>query len=247
MPMSPRLLRPRDNFTPRSIPGLALWLDASAVNALYQDTLAATPATANPNPVGYWRDLSGNGKHATQGTANNRPIVSPELRNGRTVLRFDGLGSFDADFLAFTATSLQTVFAVCRVSTVSGNLNSLIGNSSGSPDIRRDNNATPSNRWRGTSTDGSASDVNDFANPSGSQFRVNGASTPNIAEQTWHLICAIRGTGTASLNQIARSLFSARSFGGDIAEFVCYDRALTNAQRNTVERALGRKWGLSIG
>ena len=243
--MSPRLLRPlASGFNPKSISGLALWLDASAPGSLFQDTSAATAATANPNPVGYWKDLSGNGKNATQGTANNRPIISPAFRNGRTVLRFDGINSLDADFLEFTATAVQTVFAVCYVNTAAGSLNSLIGNSSGSPDIRRDSNTTPSTRWRGL---GAETNVDDFTNPAGSQFRVNGVSTSSVAEQTWHLATAIRGTGTAQVNQIARSLFSARSFGGDIAEFVCYDRALTNSERDRVERALGKKWGLTIG
>ena len=243
MPMNNRLMRPTNNFTPRSISGLALWLDASATGSLFQDTNAATAATANPNPVGYWRDLSGNGRHATQGTANNRPIISPDLRNGRMALRFDGINSLDADFLGFTATSLQTVFAVVYVNTAAGNLSSLIGNSAGSPDVRRDSNTTPSSRWRGL---GAETNLDDFTNPAGSQFRVNGTSTSSVAEQVWHLVTAIRGTGTASFNQIGRSQFSARSFGGDVAEFVCYDRALTDAERNTVERALGKKWGLTI-
>jgi hypothetical protein len=244
-PMSPRTLRPRQTgFNPKSISGLAMWLDASAPGSLFQDTSAATASTGNPNPVGYWKDLSGNGNHATQGTANNRPIISPDLRNGRNVLRFDGLSGSDADFLQLTATAVQTVFAVCFVNTAAGNLSSIIGNSSGSPDIRRDSNTTPSSRWRGL---GAETNLDDFTNPSGSQFRVNGVSTSSVAEQTWHMLTAIRGTGTAQINQIARSLFSARSFGGDIAEFVCYDRALTDSERDRVERALGKKWGLTIG
>lgn len=245
MAMSPRLLRPRaTGFSPKSIPGLALWLDASAIGSLFQDTNAATASTANPNPVGYWKDLSGNGKHATQGTANNRPIISPALRNGKTVLRFDGLNSLDGDFLGFTATAMQTVFAVCYVNTASGSLNSLIGNTSGSPDIRRDSNTSPSSRWRGL---GAETNLDDFTNPTGSQFRVNGVSTSNVAEQTWHLVTAIRATGTGTMNQIARSQFQARSFGGDIAEFVCYSTSLTDKQRDVVERWLGNKWGLTIG
>ena len=246
MSMSPRLLRPRaTGFSPRSISGLALWLDASASGSLFQDTSAATAATANPNPIGYWKDLSGNGKHATQGTANNRPIISPDLRNGRKVLRFDGLNSVDADFLGFSNTAVQTIFGVCYVNTVAGNLSSLIGNSSGSPDIRRHFDPSPSDRWRGLSNQNS--DVADFANPAGSQFRVNGVGTNLVAEQVWHLVTAIRGTGTAEVNQTGRGGFFARSFGGDIAEFICYDRALTNSERDTVERALGKKWGLTIG
>ncbi len=38
MSMSPRLLRPRDTaFTPRSISGLALWLDASSSGDMPQE------------------------------------------------------------------------------------------------------------------------------------------------------------------------------------------------------------------
>ncbi len=51
-------------FLPTSISGLRLWLDA---------TRGVTTVSGG---VSQWDDLSGNGNHATQGTAGNRPILS---------------------------------------------------------------------------------------------------------------------------------------------------------------------------
>lgn len=245
--MSPRLLRPRQaGFDPRTISGLALWLDASASTTLYQSSNGTTAATASSDPVGYWGDRSGNGKNATQSTANSRPIISPNQQNGKTVLRWDGLD----DFYSFTSTALQSVFVVLWVKTESTRvLPSVIGNSTGSPDLRRDYDANapiPTVRYRGKSGDGSGSDGNDFANPAGSQFRISGVSTPNVAEQVWHVLTAIRGTGTANLDRIGR-VFPTRDYGGDMAEIIAYNRAVTDSERDTIEKALGKKWGITIG
>lgn len=248
MGMSPRLLRPRaTGFDPRTISGLALWLDAAAGTTLFQSSNGTTAASAAGDAVGYWGDRSGNGKNATQTTANNRPTIAPVTRNGKTVIRFDGLN----DRFVFSATAMQTIFAVVSVNTEATRvLPSIIGNSTGAPDVRRDYDANlpvPTVRYRGKSGDGSGSDFNDFANPSGSQFRINAVSTPNVAEQVWHIVTAIRGTGAANMNCIGSTYPNARDFGGDMAEIICYDSALSTANRDKVEKYLAQKWGLTLG
>ena len=76
MAMNPRLLKPTaSGFTPRSISGLALWLDASDGATLFQNSDGTVPATASSDPVGYWGDKSGNGRHAVQATAGLRPTL----------------------------------------------------------------------------------------------------------------------------------------------------------------------------
>lgn len=90
MPLSPRTLRPANNFTPRSITGLALWLDASDSSTLFQDAAATTPATATNDPVGAWLDKSGNGRHATQSTGANRPKANAAGMNGSRSVQFSG-------------------------------------------------------------------------------------------------------------------------------------------------------------
>lgn len=47
-----------------------------------------TPATATSAPVGYWGDKSGNGRHASQATAGNRPTRSGSLVNNLPAVSF---------------------------------------------------------------------------------------------------------------------------------------------------------------
>lgn len=72
-----RLLR--NSFDPRTLPNLALWLDA------------ADPATLNltASNIMQWNDKSGNGNHAAQGVASLQPLYSPSGINGKPSLIFN--------------------------------------------------------------------------------------------------------------------------------------------------------------
>ena len=65
-------------WTPADI-STALWLDAA-------DTSTITSGT----PVSQWADKSGNGNHATQGTAANQPVTGNRTVNGVNALDFNG-------------------------------------------------------------------------------------------------------------------------------------------------------------
>jgi hypothetical protein len=85
MSMSPRLLRPRaTGFNPKSISGLALWLDAkkstSVLNSVSPDTAATSGQT-----VRRWLDQSGNASHANQASGTAQPIYTAS-----TAVDFDG-------------------------------------------------------------------------------------------------------------------------------------------------------------
>ena len=67
-------------FTPASLPGLALWLDATAITGL-----------VDADPVGTWSDQSGNGRDATQATAAKKPTYKTNIQNGKPVVRFDSI------------------------------------------------------------------------------------------------------------------------------------------------------------
>ena len=60
-------------WTPADLPGLALWLDADDASTL----------TVSSGAVAEWRDKSGNGRHAAQTTAVNRPDYTAAALNGR--------------------------------------------------------------------------------------------------------------------------------------------------------------------
>jgi hypothetical protein len=137
MPMNPRTLRPGNTFTPRSISGLALWLDAADGSSLY--TTDAGPVTAvsspldisgcglwldasnagsltlNGNTVSEWRDLSGNARHFSQATPASQPNANSRTQNGRRVLDFAGAQSLNGNAASLSiATNVSglTIFVV---------------------------------------------------------------------------------------------------------------------------------------
>ena len=80
-------------LTPDNLASLKLRLDASDSSSLFTNATGVGAVTTSGQPVGYWGDLSGNDKPATQGTAGRRPIYTsnqPDF-NGRAVLQFDGV------------------------------------------------------------------------------------------------------------------------------------------------------------
>jgi hypothetical protein len=80
-PMNPRLLRPlaSSGFSPKSIAGLAVWLDASVDSSVLRAT--------GTDDVEQWNDLSGNNRNAVQTTPGNRPTYTTTL-NGRKCISF---------------------------------------------------------------------------------------------------------------------------------------------------------------
>jgi hypothetical protein len=80
MAMNPRLLRPlATGFNPKSIAGLAVWLDASVDSSVLRAT--------GTDDVQQWNDLSGNNRNAVQTTSGNRPTYTTTL-NGRKCISF---------------------------------------------------------------------------------------------------------------------------------------------------------------
>jgi hypothetical protein len=82
------------SFNPLTIPGLALWLDASDSTTLFQASNGTTPAAADNDVVGYWGDKSGNTRHETQGTTANKPTVQLSEQNGLSAIQFDGTDDY---------------------------------------------------------------------------------------------------------------------------------------------------------
>ena len=72
---SPLYITPADIFT-GAVDGV--WYDPSNLSSLFQDSAGTTPVTADGDLVGLMLDLSGNGFHASQATAGNRPIFKTD-------------------------------------------------------------------------------------------------------------------------------------------------------------------------
>ena len=146
MPLSPRTLRPASSgFNPRSISGLALWLDGADASSLY--TTDAGPVTAvsapteisgcalwldgadssaasmtlNGSLVETWKDKSGNGRDFTA-TGTARPTLTATAINSRSAVTFNGssttmTGNTAAQDVVRNLAG-YTVFKVLRTATV---------------------------------------------------------------------------------------------------------------------------------
>ena len=89
-------------WTPASIPGLKLWLDASQITGLNDGDAVAT-----------WSDVSGNGRDFTQATASYRPTYKTNIRGSLPVVRFDGVDDYLAG--SWAGTTVKTVVVVLEI------------------------------------------------------------------------------------------------------------------------------------
>ena len=265
-PMNARLLRPlASGFDPRRIAALAVWLDSADLATLFQNDNGTTPASAASDPVGYWGDKSGNGRHATQGTANNRPTVSVSGNAAR--ISFDGSNDVMQNFsLPAVGAGNFSMFLVCATNNTS-NFRSPIqigrgANSAAAPTtgqsllISQDgtnNDGTPVvGRIGGNFLDAtapaftSALKVFTCIRSSSTVFSawIDGtATTPATGDPT---LMNISLTGFQLGAATVVNLGTIQYWNGLIAELLIYNAALTNEHRVLVDRYLARKWGASL-
>ena len=91
----------------------ALWLDASDPNTLF-DSVTGGNLVGADGPVARWEDKSGNGRHATQSTADKQPKRKLAEMGGKDALYFDGGDGIVVP--AFTNAGTFTIFSVWKAS-----------------------------------------------------------------------------------------------------------------------------------
>jgi hypothetical protein len=240
-------------FSPLTVANCELWLDASDSSSV----------TLTSSAVSQWNDLSGNNRHATQGTANNRPTYSATV-NGRNVITFDGVNdSLISGLASSVITGYATLFCVCRPSpswTVNGTANFKVPLAARNVDATAGwgmslyYDATASRQtlnyfWRnagGNASYGPRADVGvvqvftiAFAATSPDR-RVCGSSSAYSASLT-------SGTGGASNRYltVGEDPTQSRYWTDYVAEVLAYSRALTTAEVLSIESYLIAKWGIS--
>lgn len=100
----------------------ALWLDASRSDTLYVENTLVTPVTTDNGPVGGWKDLSGNNRHALQSQTTARPTWRTPIngQNGLGVMSFNGSTQW-LDVASFPSlASGYTFYGVLKQPAVSG-------------------------------------------------------------------------------------------------------------------------------
>lgn len=233
MAMNPKLLRPRaSGFSPKSIAGLQLWLDAA-------DSSTISTGTG----VSEWRDKSSTGSKWVQATANNQPATGTQSINGKNVLVFDGTNDALSSLAPLLTSMPMTLFIVHRIvakvdfgMTYAATGYNYIGQSSTTGKVLWSFNGS-------TFAEG-PSDVSGTnviatcvlpASGSGDAF-INGGT--RVGGNTARPIL----TGT---HYIGRFQFG--NFGNLwIAEVLSYSAALSTSERQKVEAYLGKKWGIAV-
>ena len=231
-------------FSPQSIAGLTLWLDAADQRTLSQNTAGTTPVTAAGQQVQFWADKSGNGRNATSSdtamTYNTTGIGNPSIAFS---------GSQTVGFQVNVAVTDSTYFFVV--------------NNAGSPnDVRvYSSHKGPTNNkqnwWYNTYRT-----QMDYAGRAGLQgpTNTNGLTlimTRQDTSSTGLLAGWQNGTsiGTATTTAVIGETFTSFILGTDnggatfpmvgfIAETLVYNSVLATDQRQQVEGYLAQKWGL---
>lgn len=265
--MSPRLPFPRggvrarlpvvwkrptaSEFSPKSIAGLKIWLDASAASSL----------TFNGSTVSQVNDLSGNDFHATQTTANNQPTYQATGFNGKPTLYFDETDSILSSatvadyFLTPTTAPTFTLIMACYHPTLAGSGQIVFGS-----DAQANGRVLFANNFGGIS----GNTLFDTVNASGGRLSVTitqPTAVPHIMTFYRHgAAMAFRVDGvTLASKSNASGNFTATSaklqigkcdaVGGStmyLSEAYAYAAALSTSDLAKAERGLGKKWGVSV-
>jgi hypothetical protein len=239
-------------ITGRTGPG---GLEATNTNSslLYWLKADAGVTKDGSNKVAAWADQTSRGNSFSQATAQSQPLFQASGFGGNSLsaLHFDGdnsdpdgstgpllVGAYSDKLVLSANTTPRTVFLVnntlaCR------SLDGIWGGNNTDTGIRRQ---TASN-WQSGSNGGNNNDYT----YTGSMF-VNGSA--GTASSGPHILTAI-GNNTFAATNIGNYFpyghaAGSRSWNGDLAEVIVYDRVLNSAEQSIVENSLSAKYGIAL-
>jgi hypothetical protein len=241
---------------PLSLPGLVNWLDFSDSQYLATAT-NGTGSVSNGSAIAYCRDRSGNGYHATQSTANNRPTWSS------TGLNSLGAGSFDGSNDTLVTPSIVPLVgdfiftAFCASTRASTSVGSqfYVGSSSaglgiGDGYLAASRAYSPSTSFNTRMTYSATisgavhAAVRYPGNSNAFLVRRNGSALASVSGDSTTIASASYTTAPLTLGIGVLNVTGYHS--GLIAEMIVYSRALSLAEVLAVERYLGAKWGITV-
>ena len=209
-------------FSPASVPGLKLWLDANDLDGDGQ-----ADSIANDSNVTVWTDKAGGDHNATQSNALNKPTYKTNSLNGKPALRFDG-----SDWLAFNEISdIRTIFWVVSRDVGAGT-NALLGHSS-TYDFHQGGNRFWSNEH-----------ASNFIKSGATHLRGTEIDGTQTNRPVGAFILSLVTTGNVEANQLIKDRGIGSYWKGEIAEMLIYNEALSEVNRKYVGKYLSDKWDL---
>jgi hypothetical protein len=235
--------------------GLKLWLNADSITGV-----------ANGQKVSVWNDSSGNGLNLSQSDTNSRPVFVSNAVNGQPAVQFSAgayLKCVNVVGSSLTSTNQATVFGVVMQPQGSNPTTALFCWASGPMDNRFMLYATYNNQI--TFADGNRTGGVDFLHWTQPQGWNDQYHLLNVLRSGQTFGCIVDGTDqgiptsglltdnldpfdvtqTADLN-LGRDLWGIGDrYGGNLAELIVYDRALSAAETDTVNGYLSSKYGIA--
>jgi len=211
------IITPITPFTPKSLPGLLIWVNASGT--ITKD--------AN-NLVSKIDDLSGNNNHLTQTTASKQPLYVANGFNNLPLIRFDN-GAKYLDFPRFT--NIRTVYWVIKYTeSASTDAKFLLGDTS-----TYDFSAVNTTYY--VDTQYSATQVRNGA------FKKNGVTSTitNTVRDTSVATLSLVTTANDSASSFAadrNNQYGSRSWQGDLLFLAIYNAAHSASQVEQMENYL---------
>lgn len=238
---------------PLTISGLWGWWDTSDRSTLFQDSAGATAVTATNDPVGMWKDKSGNSRNFIQSGAGT---LKPTYQGATSGISFDG-GDYLTIYSQSTTFTAQTVIAVVNLSA-SGAVGARVFNqvAAASDDygatghyipLRRADSLTSIGAYAGGGARAAVTNANGaksllVARHSGTAIvnRINGVDgssyshTLNYTPQRMRLMSNL---GAANDN-------GGETGAGTYYELLVFSTALSTTDRGTLETYLNTKWSV---
>jgi hypothetical protein len=209
------------------------------------------PATASSDPVGYWGDRSGNGRHAVQATAGSRPTVGSSSTAGKNAVRNNGTGSVALQVAAWPYTAGNTQFAVFNASAINQGIYQR-GSLNDEPRMAIQTGANGVASVRATRGGSVLTQTHSEAGYALSQWAIGGTLFNTALGRAYR--DGVYGADTTdsqpfSGDQELRLLSlpgNIYGINGGIAEFLYYDRQLTATEVSRVAGYLSRRWGITL-
>ena len=234
---------------PDTVVGLQLWLDAADSSTLFDSTTGGLPVVGG-GKVARWEDKSGNANHATQGTANERPLRKTNDTNGNDVVLFDGANDWFSLASGLDLSGDVTIFTVIKRNAsginnpVLASQNSLVVYASYwyNDDIIYYTAASSSVRFISSTV---STDTGVFLLES--QNHTNKTTPSRIFKNGTEVASGSIGTSIETYNSVGfRDKNSGEFMDGEICEIVHYNRELSSQEVLEVRNYLANKWGITL-
>jgi hypothetical protein len=229
-----------DSGTPLSIPGCQLWLDGA-------DPAGTGTPPANGTILSTWADKSGNGRNIT--ATGTGPTYTTNTFNGYSAPVFNGTIMRTPSYLISTDSKLS-IFVLCKKtgSRQTGENSGILGITAGYQYFYLYIRTSVTNYLEATYQ----LNVLEFTNYSISDgstllmtFLANGLSTSGYLNGTSVFNTSVTNNGYSMNNLTSQWIIGEGQFVGPICEIIIFNSTFTNAQRETIEGYLTRKWGLT--